>query len=76
MSIFSLFIGKNKPNEIRKGKRTNAKGYVNKDNVIALELYNDNNRTVSYRMSRKSCILPYKTFHPIMTHLSNLKNKA
>lgn len=54
MSIFSLFIGKNKPNEKRKGKRTNAKGYVNKDNVIALELYNDNNPTVSNRMSRKS----------------------
>lgn len=58
MSIFSLFIGKNKPNERRKGKRTNAKGYVNKDNVIALELYNDNNPTVSYRIFRKSCILP------------------
>lgn len=58
MSIFSLFIGKNKPSERRKGNRTNAKGYVHKDTVIALELYNDNNPTVYYRMFRKSCTLP------------------
>lgn len=40
MSIFSLFIGNNKPTVRRKGKRTKAKSYVNKDSVIALKLYN------------------------------------
>lgn len=57
MLIFLLFIGKNKLSERRKGNRINVKGYVYKDIVIVLELYNDNNLIVYYCMFCKFCIL-------------------
>lgn len=58
MSIFSLFIGNNKPTVRKKGKRTKAKQLRKNDSVIALKIYNDYNPIISYNMSRISCILP------------------